>query len=64
VDGIAAETGATSGVLSEVTLGRASTALFGNVDIIEAFTYPTALTLTNLANIRNAMTARYGAALA
>jgi len=47
-----------------VTLGRASTAIFGNLDIVEAFTYPTALSLTDLASIRAAMVAKYGAALA
>jgi len=64
VDGLSAEIGASTGVLSEVTLGRASTTIFGNLDIVEAFTYPTALTLADLANIRTAMSSKYGTALA
>jgi hypothetical protein len=60
VDGVSAEIGATTGVLSEVTLGRASTAIFGNIEVYEAFTFPTGLTLADLTAVRAAMTAKYG----
>ncbi|MEV7606127.1 hypothetical protein AB0N65_11870 [Paenarthrobacter sp. NPDC089322] len=64
IDGTAAEVGASTGVHSQVTIGRASTAIFGNLDVYEVITYPTALSLTDLTSIRTAMGARYGAALA
>ncbi|MGO4143811.1 hypothetical protein AB4Y77_01890 [Paenarthrobacter sp. YAF11_1] len=64
IDGTAAEVGASTGVHSQVTIGRASTAIFGNLDVYEVITYPTALSLGNLTSIRAAMAARYGSALA
>jgi hypothetical protein len=64
VDGVSAENGASTGVHTEVTLGRSSTATFGNLDVYEAFTFPTALTLSDFTAVRAAMTAKYGVALA
>lgn len=64
IDGTSAEVGATTGVLSQITLGRASTSIFGNLDVYEVFTYPTGLTLGDMTSIRAAMSARYGTALA
>lgn len=64
VDGVAAENGASTGVHSQFTIGRAGTYKTGYMEAYEAFGFPQALTLAEMANVRAAMIARFGSAIA